>query len=327
MTTNNHPQHDLEHPHLLSGWRFAALVTTIVLSVIGYFLFTLWGGWRDVFNAIGEIGYAGIALGLGIALISYFFRFTRWNYFLSVLGQRVPYFSSMRIYISGFTLTTTPGKAGEALRSIFLKDYDIPYRTSFGALLAERFSDLIAVAVLAAGGLFIYERARLVLLFVGLFIIFLLYAVQKDSWLQAIERWTKSKLHSRFAHVVEFMVETVIAFRSCFTPRVLLVGIFLGCIAWGLEGVILYYYLKILGNELSIYLAIFIHAFALLIGALTLLPGGLGGAEVTMFQLLLFYGVPAGDAVTATIVVRLSTLWFSVLIGLIALPKKQVKLR
>lgn len=320
------PEEGSGHQHFLSGWRFTALVTTIILSVIGYLLFTLWGGWHDVIAAVKKVGFTGIVMALCLSLVNYLLRFMRWERFLKVLGYQLPTWPSFRIYMSGFALTTTPGKAGEALRSVFLKDYGMAYRQSFGAFFAERLSDLIAVAILATAGLWIYPDARLVVVLVGLAIAFVLFAVQKDSWMKAIERVSKKILPSRFAHIVEFVIEIVIAFRSCFAPPVLLYGIFLGVIAWSAEGLAMYYLLRILGADVSLVATLFIYGFSLLIGAITLLPGGLGGVEFTMLQLLLWQGVNPSTAVTVTIVIRLATLWFSVILGLFALPKKQITL-
>jgi uncharacterized protein (TIRG00374 family) len=60
------------------------------------------------------------------------------------------------------------------------------------------------------------------------------------------------------------------------------------------------------------------------IGGITLLPGGLGGAEVTMLQLLVLQNIPAPIAVAATLIIRLTSLWFSVFLGMIALPKNKI---
>lgn len=318
---------DEGHPHILSGWRFNALIFTLVFSVVGYFCFSLWGGWRKVIDAVSNLGFIPIGVSLSIAFVSYLFRFTRWNYFLHILGYYVPWLKSFQIYLAGFSLTTTPGKAGEALRSVFLSDYGIAYRRSFGALLAERLSDLLAVVVLASGGLWMYSSARPVLIISALFIVGILYLVQQDRWLKGIEVWTNRKLKNRFAHIIEFIVETVLSFRKCFSTYVLIYGTVLGSIAWGLEGCILYYILKSLGSELPLFTCIFIHAFALLIGAVSLMPGGLGGAELTMYQMLLFFDVSSSIAVTATLIVRLTTLWFSVLVGVVMIPRKKVKVR
>jgi len=97
-----------------------------------------------------------------------------------------------------------------------------------------------------------------------------------------------------------------------------------GVIAWTAEAVALYCLLHMLGFDVSLLSAIFIYGFSLVIGGITLLPGGLGGAEVTMLQLLILNDVTASAAVAVTIVIRLTTLWFSVFLGLCALPKKQI---
>jgi glycosyltransferase 2 family protein len=54
---------------------------------------------------------------------------------------------------------------------------------------------------------------------------------------------------------------------------------------------------------------------------LSFLPGGLGGAEVTMVGLLLLNGMNEAQAVACTLFVRLATLWFAVILGLLALPR------
>ena len=307
--------------HLLSGWRFKAMIATVILSVIGYFLFTLWGGWNDVIYAIQRVGWKGNLVALSLSLTNYFLRFSRWSMFLRTLRYHLPFWSNLRIYMAGFSLTTTPGKAGEALRSVFLHDYGVPYRQSFGAFLSERLSDLLAVVLITLAGLWLYPDVHLVVLGVIAIIILILSAVQNDRWLKWIEKKFTEKFPGRFAHALEFGIETVIAFRSCFKPRVLCYGTILGILAWCAEGLAFYYILGLLGIHISLLMAQFIYAFSLVIGAISILPGGLGGAEVTMLQMLLINGAPLSSAVAATIVIRLTTLWFSVAIGLLCLPK------
>lgn len=312
------------HAHLLNSWRFKSVFITILISIIGYFLFTLWGGWDNVVAAVTQVGILGISLALGLSLLNYSLRFLRWQLFLKTLGHPIPWRPSLRIYMSGFSLTTTPGKAGEALRGVFLKDYGVPFRKSFGAFFAERFCDLISVSILASGGLWIYPQARPVLFIVAAVLAFVLLAIQKDSWLQAAERFAKRQLPERFANPVEFILEMVIAFRSCFSTSVLLAAISIGVVAWMAEAVALYALLHLLGYQIDLVAAAFTYGFSLVIGGITLLPGGLGGAEVTMLQLLIMQNVIAPVAVAITLVIRLTSLWFSVFLGLIALPKKHI---
>ena len=307
--------------HLLSGWRFKAMLATLIIAVLAYFLMTLWGGWKEVLYACSKVGILGILAALALSLVNYFIRFLRWTKYLHLLGHTLPFWQNLKIYMSGFALTTTPGKTGEALRSIFLKDYGIAYRQSFGVFLSERLSDLLAVLFISAFGLWIYPEARLLTVATALIIAFLLYAVQQDKWLL----WTEKKLKSgRLAGPAEFTIEALLSFRVAFRPKALLVGTFLGVIAWAAEGLAFYFLLQLMGIEISFLSAQFIYAFSLLIGAITLLPGGLGGVEVTMIQLLLLEGVSSADAAALTLLIRLTTLWFSVLLGLLALPQKKV---
>lgn len=325
--SSHHPSSDSDeaisfHQQLLSGWRFNLMIISIILSVIGYFAFTLWGGWNEVVAASAHIGFIGIISALVLSLVSFGLRFVRWQLFLKALGHPLPWKTSLRIYIAGYSLTITPGKSGEALRSIFLKDHQISFRKSFGAFFSERFSDLIAVIVLASSGLLIHPEGRPVLIIVAALALFLLYAIQKDTWLRGIERWVRKVFPQRFSHIIEFSLETLIAFRNCFLPKVLIPSMILGVAAWGAQGIALYFILERLNFNVDVITSLYIYGFSLLVGAITLLPGGLGGTEVTMVKLLTMHDVPASAAVAVTLIIRLATLWFSVILGIIALPKK-----
>jgi uncharacterized protein (TIRG00374 family) len=299
----------------------------MILSGLGYLFLSLWGGWESVKDGISKIGWDGLILALSFSLINYFIRFNRWNYFLLEMDQKVPFWNNLRIYIAGFSLTATPGKSGEAIRGLFLHDFGVPYRKSFAAFLAERFSDLFAIALLAVVGIWKYHNADYIVMGTLAFILLILFVVQKDRWLHGIEQFAKRRLPERFSHGLEFLLETIVSFRACFTTKSLTVGTVLGVIAWAAEGVAFYFILQLLHVDISLYSAIAIYAISLLVGALTFLPGGLGGTEVTMIQLLMLAGASPAPAATATIMIRLATLWFSVFLGLLALPKSQITIK
>jgi uncharacterized protein (TIRG00374 family) len=100
-------------------------------------------------------------------------------------------------------------------------------------------------------------------------------------------------------------------------PRVLLGGILLGGLPWIGEGVAMYVLFDALGAEaIALHEAILIHAAATLFGAVTFLPGGLGGHEAASVSLSLLYGATQAQAVVATVLIRMLTLWFAVGTGL-----------
>lgn len=310
----NHQSHAI-----LSGWRFRALLLTILISAVGYLLFSLWAGWREVVAAMLRVGLAGGVVILGLSLVNYGLRFQRWQKYLGLLGHRVHAPESLRIYIAGFAMTILPGKAGEAIRSLFLKHHGVTYPESLAAFFSEHFSNLISMLLLVAIGLWVYPQAKpLVLILAGLILIGLI-VLQQTRWLKALKRIAENALPQRLGHLAGSTIEIVLHSGRCFRLPMLLYGIALGVVAWGAEGVAFYYIMHQLGSELSLPTALFIYAFSMLIGALSFLPGGLGGAEATMVTLLMLNHVAQPQAVAATVLIRLATLWFAVALGVFAL--------
>ncbi len=72
------------------------------------------------------------------------------------------------------------------------------------------------------------------------------------------------------------------------------------------------------GIEFGFFWASFSYAFATIIGALSMLPGGLGVTEGSLTYFLVNKGVANNVAVTTTFIVRVVTLWFAVLVGIVS---------
>ena len=72
-------------------------------------------------------------------------------------------------------------------------------------------------------------------------------------------------------------------------------------------------------------MAVGIFLFAMLGGGATGLPGGLGGAEAVMVGLLSLQGIPLDIALPATIIIRITTLWFAILVGVVVFPLAERK--
>jgi len=302
----------------LSGWKYRALILSIVVSAIGYLGFSLWGGWDAVAKSVKEVGILGVAIALLMSSFNYLLRFVRWQIYLKVLGHAIPWKPSLKIYLAGFALTTTPGKAGEALRGVLLKPWGVPYRKSFAAFFSERLSDLIGIVLLTFLGLTLYPDARPVIIFgaicVGIMIVIL--SQQKSlEWTERIIRERNSKLARLSRHLIDIVKEA----QHCHKVEILLLTTLLAIISWGAEAVAFYWILTWMGADITLQFATFVYALAMLAGAISFMPGGLGGTEAVMVTLLIWNGMHNADAVAATVLIRLATLWFAVSIGSICL--------
>ena len=203
---------------------------------------------------------------------------------------------------------------GETLRSVLLKPHGVPAPESLAAFFAERTSDLLAILVLTAFGLWTYAPARPVVGAALLVVLVVLLLVQWTAFIAAVDRWALAR-EARWAALLSKLCEIVLHFRRCFSLPALSMGLMLGVVSWFAEGLGLWWLLHALGYSVDLQTAVFVHAFAMLVGSLSFLPGGLGTNEAAMITLLVMNGVPDAGAVTATLICRLATLWFAVVLG------------
>lgn len=317
-----HPSHSLQEAepvttcHHNAKWPLRTLLLSTLLAMLSYFAFSLWGGWRDVIQALASVGVIGITLTLGMSLINYALRFVRWQHYLRRLGHPVPHLRSLQIYLAGFAFTATPGKAGEAVRGLFLAPHAVPHKTSFAAFISERLSDLLAIALLTLLGISKYPQALPVFVAGMLLTLLFLLLISQRKWLIALQA-RNQKLRGK-VKLIQHIPATLIQIRQCYQPLTLIYTTGLSILAWSAEAIAFHWILQWMGIDITLSFSIFIYAIAMLAGALSFMPGGLGGAEAAMVGMLIWAGVAPADAVAATMLTRLCTLWFAVVVGVTA---------
>lgn len=300
----------------LSGWRYRAVILSVVFSALGYLGFSLWGGWQDVSSAIGKVGALGFTIAMLMSLANYGLRFLRWQGYLKAFGHVVPWKASLQIYLSGFALTITPGKAGEALRGVLLKHWGMPYSQSFAAFFSERLSDLFAIVLMTLFGLSLYPDARL-MIGVGIALVVVGFTVLSQRRLIEHLAHLVPEQGGRLVGLLRHFFNVLLEAQRCHRPGLLLRSTLLSVLAWSAEALAFHWILNWMGADIPLTFTVFVYALSMLAGALSFMPGGLGGAEAVMVALLVWKGMPSANAIAATVLIRLATLWFAVGIGAI----------
>jgi uncharacterized protein (TIRG00374 family) len=134
--------------------------------------------------------------------------------------------------------------------------------------------------------------------------------------------WARGRAEAmagRVGALARKLTDMLLSARECHRVPLLAGVTVLSLIGWLAEALALHLILVWMGASPSLAFSLFAYAAGMLAGALSFLPGGLGGAEVVMVGLLMFDGLSSGDAVAATVLIRLATLWFAVVLGLAAL--------
>jgi uncharacterized protein (TIRG00374 family) len=125
-----------------------------------------------------------------------------------------------------------------------------------------------------------------------------------------------TRLPNALRALVGGAARTLISAKSLLAPDLITMGLFIGLVAWGAEGLGLMVVAAISPEvALDWSKATGIYATAIIVGALSFLPGGLGSTEVVMVALLAAHGFAMPDAILLTLVCRLLTLWLSVALG------------
>ncbi len=270
-------------------------------------------------DALLQLGWLGAGGVLGLSLLNYGLRFQRWTLFLAALGHRLPAGRHLLVYLSGFAFTVSPAKAGEAVRALYLREQGVRYSESMAALFLERLLDLLAVTLLAC--LVLIDRLSYWPLLAGAaaVMIAVLLLIGQPVLPRWLERWAARYNGGRIALTLNGAANLLRSSRRMLKPRLLLGGLVLGVTAWAAEG--LGFHLICIGLQFDpgAMSAIGIYSVAALAGGLAFfLPGGIGGMEVVMTGLLVARGATLPVALIATLLCRLATLWFAVLIGLVA---------
>ena len=102
--------------------------------------------------------------------------------------------------------------------------------------------------------------------------------------------------------------------------RALVAGTVVSFVSWGFEITAVYLCVVGIGAEVPFLMVVFIFAVASIVGVASMLPGGIGPAEAGLAgQFIALAGLSSGPAAALTIVIRLATLWFAIVLGIAGL--------
>jgi glycosyltransferase 2 family protein len=295
-----------------------AVRSALVFAVAGVALYgaaTLASDYRTIVSSLMEFPLGKLAMVVGLVLLGWLLRGWRFYYYLQQTRETVPLGYSISAFLAGFALTGTPAKLGEAVKGVFLKqDYNVPVTRVVGIVMVERLMDLWGVLLLGSFSLMMFREWR------GLFLLTGLVVLAGGAFL-CMERLYRPVLErlgriSYFEWLSDKALTILLTGRDLMNPRIFVVGLVVSSIAWGMEAISLYVILDALGLPATVLQANFVYCFSTILGAVSMLPGGIGGTEAAMIGLLAFLGISYTRSLPAVILIRLSTLWLAVLVGL-----------
>jgi uncharacterized protein (TIRG00374 family) len=291
---------------------------TFCLIVVAYLAMVLCVDVQKGFFEFLPLALAQLPVIMSLALVSFGLRYARWFYLLHLVGSHVPVWRGWLAYLSGFALSATPGKVGELIRIRYFSHLEVDASRVMSTFVFERALDLMVVLALAS--LWMADRHMLVLpiAFVCAVLLVVCMMVLRPAWLGALAAGFAIRGCLRLARLLNFMAEAFAGCRVWVKPWPMFICVLLGMGAWSVIAYAFVHLLDSLRLDVPWLAAFSAYPLAILAGAASMLPGGVGSTEAAIVVQLQWHGVPIATAFLTAVVVRLGTMWFSVLCGLVA---------
>jgi len=296
------------------------IIISISFGAIIFLIFSIYADIEKLIYAFSKFNWFWLPIILGFSFCNYLIRFFKWQYYLNLLKIKIKFTHSFLIFFSSFIMSVTPGKMGEVLKSFLLKEETgTPVSVSAPIILAERITDFLSIVILCLIGAIVLDYGRDIIIATGIaFLILTVVLSSKKISHNIISIFSKIKYLSKYSDKLYSAYDSISILVKI---KPLIIIIFVSLVAWFFECLGFFVVLKVFSNvsniQVSILSATFIYAFSTLIGAIAMLPGGLGATEASLTGLLLLLKIPKDISVASTMIIRVATLWFAVVLGII----------
>lgn len=297
------------------------ILISVAFGALVFLAFSIYADFDKLMKTFQEFNWMYLPLILALTFVNFVIRFYKWEYYRNILNIVLTKKTSFLIFMSTFVMSVTPAKMGELLKSYLVREENgTPISKSAPIILAERLTDFISMVLLCIAGSFVFDYGQAIIIGVGIFFIGGVALISSRTIsLKILSYLEKIKFLSKFAHEFQEAYESIYVLVKI---KPLVIATLMSIVAWFCECLGLYIILKVYSQfsnvDVSIFSAVFIYGFSTIIGSIAMLPGGLGVTEASLTGLMVLLNIPKDVSVASTFIIRVSTLWFAVFVGVIS---------
>lgn len=300
------------------------LIFIIIFSVLLYLGMSFYSNINEVLRISSQVTLTLVLTTLLLSYLNYLSRFWKWHYYIRLLKLPLSLKESYLIFMSALSLSVTPGKVGEILKSWLIKSrIGVPVAETAPIVLVERITDFFSLLMIAGLGAAIYGYGIYIVLVIFTFFVVLTAVLARADLVRLIAG--KIARIKKLEKISELLIALGTTASALVKPVPLILMTLVSLIAWGFECLSYYIILSNFTVGITVFWSAYAYALATIVGAVSFLPGGLGLTEGTLYFLLLGNGGSKEIAATTTFLIRIATLWFAVLVGTIHLSVYQRK--
>jgi glycosyltransferase 2 family protein len=296
----------------------------IGLAILIFFIYKI--DLRIIKLSVQALGN-GILLLLGLTVLNISTKALRWKLLIkSMTGKKISLWFAFNSILAGVAAGSfIPGRI-ELAKPLMLKtQHDVRVSESLSALAIERVMDLFSLLLILVISIFLLPQQNIISLglVIALAIVLISATILITVWPQPF-----ISLANKIIMIVpvprkfrfkskEFMEFLFGGFRILKKKLFVMVITLLSWLSHSLEVARFYFLLNLLGVEASLAIAGFVFAAAIIIGVVTMIPGGIGITEMSGAGLLaiLLPGTPAGLLKSSILIDRLIAYYLLLLVG------------
>ena len=295
------------------------IIPIFIVVIIIYAVFLLVSDLDKIADKIINFKIEYLPLVISLVIFSWFIIYLRWHLLLKNLGIIIPHKINFQIFLAGGALGITPGKVGELFKSQILKDkFNIPRSKTAPLFIIEKFFDVIGALIVTSFGIwFIPELGFLSI--AGLPLLFLMFKilVSKKLFDKTLIFFSRFNFLKKYLDPLSSSHEIL---THSLQKKNMLIFSSLSIFYWIVIGGAAFFVVQGFGiSSISIINMISTYSGSLILGALSFIPGGVGVAEGSLIGLFSAQNVDLSEAIVIVVLIRLFTLWFSTIVGFIAL--------
>ena len=292
----------------------------VLVAVVGiYAIFLFISDYNIISEKISNFKINYLPLILLFVSASWIPLIIKWHLLLKNCEIHVPLKKNILVFLSGAAFEITPGQIGVLIKSQILKtSFNIPRTRTVPVIFIEKMYDLVGAILASIIGIIILgiEPYLIIVAILVLAIIFFFMYYRPASKL-FFKRITKTKFFSKY---VENISEFDKVIQKSTNVKIATTCILLAVTYWFIISAAVYYTLIAFDINILDYLEVLaIFTTSILLGAISLIPGGIGIAEGSIAGLLTLNGIDVSTALILSIMIRIFTLWYSVSVGFVLL--------
>jgi uncharacterized protein (TIRG00374 family) len=291
----------------------------IIATIALYFTFLVISDLGEVYAQLNKMDTSYLPIILLLIPLSWIVLFTRWNLLLKNSNVHVPVKDNLKIYLSGFALSITPGKVGELIKSQLLKiKFGIPREKTAPIVLVEQLYNIIGIIGVSILGIWYFELgAHIILIAASLLVILLILISSKRLFDKFLTLLSRIKFLSKYTSAFSNSYDVL---RKSTRGWIVVYASALSIAFWLIESVIAYFVLLSFGvNHIEFLSVITTYTSSIILGVASFLPLGIGVVEGSLAGFFTLQGVDVSIALTLVIFIRIFTRWIAVSVGFIAL--------